>query len=161
QLAAAIAHLRVAVVDIAVGEALHGPAPRIAVECVGAGGEVGAGAETAARAGDDDGADVVVLVGRVEGGDHLLHHATGEGVELVGPVQRDGEDLVLDLVFDGLIGHGGFLPEHFQASFRDGAQAPDPEPRDSGFDASHRSGMTLRVTSSVASATASAGRAGL
>src|SRR5580698_4609018 len=27
-------------------------------------------------------------------------------------------------------------------SFRDGAQAPDPEPRDSGLDASHRPGMT-------------------
>jgi hypothetical protein len=28
------------------------------------------------------------------------------------------------------------------SSFRDGAQAPDPESRDSGFDASHRPGMT-------------------
>jgi hypothetical protein len=27
-------------------------------------------------------------------------------------------------------------------SFRDGASAPDPESRDSGFDASHRPGMT-------------------
>jgi len=27
-------------------------------------------------------------------------------------------------------------------SFRDGALAPDPESRDSGFDASHRPGMT-------------------
>jgi len=26
-------------------------------------------------------------------------------------------------------------------SFRDGASAPDPESRDSGFDASHRPGM--------------------
>jgi hypothetical protein len=28
-------------------------------------------------------------------------------------------------------------------SFRDGALAPDPESRDSGFDASHRPGMTF------------------
>ena len=105
-LAAAVAHLRIAVIDLAVGQPLHRPAPRVAVEGVGAGGEVGAGAEAAARAGDDDGADVVVLVGRVEGVDHLLLHGAGEGVELVGPVQRDGEDLLLDLVFDGLVGHG-------------------------------------------------------
>src|SRR6266436_2468424 len=30
-------------------------------------------------------------------------------------------------------------------SFRDGALAPDPESRDSGFDASHRPGMTGRL----------------
>ena len=32
-----------------------------------------------------------------------------------------------------------------RSSFRDGAQAPDPESRDSGFDASHRPGMTVIV----------------
>ena len=31
----------------------------------------------------------------VEGGDHVLHHLGGEGVELVGAVQRDGGDAVL------------------------------------------------------------------
>src|ERR1700709_1392304 len=31
------------------------------------------------------------------------------------------------------------------ASFRDGALAPDPESRDSGFDASHRPGMTDEI----------------
>src|SRR5205085_1599666 len=30
-------------------------------------------------------------------------------------------------------------------ALRDGAQAPDPEPRDSGFDASHRPGMTAKA----------------
>ena len=100
----------VAVVDRAVGQPLHRPAPRVAVERVGAGGEVGAGAEAAAGAGDDDGAHIVVLVGRVEGVDQLLLHRAVEGVELVGPVQRDGEDLIVDLVLDGLIRHGGFLP---------------------------------------------------
>src|SRR5437660_9644497 len=33
-------------------------------------------------------------------------------------------------------------------SFRDGALAPDPESRDSGFDASHRPGMTEWIASS-------------
>ena len=65
-LAAAVAHLGIAVVDLAVGQPLHRPAPRVAIEGVGAGGKIGAGAEPAARAGDDDGADIVVRVGRVE-----------------------------------------------------------------------------------------------
>src|SRR5437667_10591672 len=30
-----------------------------------------------------------------------------------------------------------------EPSFRDGALAPDPESRDSGFDAAHRPGMTI------------------
>ena len=68
-LAAAVAHIGIAVVDLAVGEPLHRPAPRVAVEGVGAGGKIGAGAEAAAGAGDDDGADVVVLVGGIEGVD--------------------------------------------------------------------------------------------
>ncbi len=106
QLAAAVAHLRVAVIGGAAGQLLHRPAPRVAVEGVGAGGEVGAGAEAAACAGDDDGADIVVLVGGIEGVDHLLHHLAGEGVELVRPVQGDGEDLLGYLVFDRLIRHG-------------------------------------------------------
>jgi hypothetical protein len=48
----------------------------------------------------------VVLVGGVEGVDHFLLHRGVEGVELVRPVQRDGEDLLGDLVFDRLIRHG-------------------------------------------------------
>jgi uncharacterized protein (TIGR00369 family) len=35
------------------------------------------------------------------------------------------------------------VPKKEQLSFRDGAAAPDPEPRDSGFDAMHRPGMTV------------------
>jgi hypothetical protein len=31
----------------------------------------------------------------------------------------------------------------FASSFRDGPLGPDPESRDSGFDAAHRSGMTF------------------
>src|SRR5882757_1724947 len=33
--------------------------------------------------------------------------------------------------------------QSIRLSFRDGALAPDPESRDSGFDASHRPGMTF------------------
>ena len=80
--------------------------PRIAVEGVGAGRKVGAGAEPAPRAGDDDGANVVVPVGLIERLDQFLLHKGVEGIELVGPVQRDGEDLLGNLVEDGLIGHG-------------------------------------------------------
>ena len=58
-------------------------------ERVAAGRQVGAGAEPAARTGDDHGADVVVGIGAIEGVDHLAHHRVGERVELVRPVQRD------------------------------------------------------------------------
>ena len=108
-LAAAVAHIGIAVVDAAIGEPLHRPAPGVAVEGVGAGGKIGAGAEPAPGAGDDDGADVVVLVGLVEGVDQFLLHRGVEGVELVGPVQGDGQDLLGDLIFDRLIRHRGFL----------------------------------------------------
>jgi hypothetical protein len=73
------------------------------VEGVGAGGKIGAGAKPAARAGDDDRSDIVVLVGLVERVDQLLLHRAVEGIELVGPVQRDGENLFGDLIFDRLI----------------------------------------------------------
>src|SRR5947199_5625790 len=39
-------------------------------------------------------------------------------------------------------GAGMSFPQ-LNSSFRDGALAPDPESRDSGFDASHRPGMTI------------------
>src|SRR5260221_946846 len=39
-------------------------------------------------------------------------------------------------------GEGGCDEAIHRASCRDGASAPDPEPRDSGFDALHRPGMT-------------------
>ena len=65
-------------------------------------------ADAAAGTGDDDGADIIVLVGRIERLDQLPLHRAVEGVELVGPVQRDGENLIVDLVLDGLIRHGVF-----------------------------------------------------
>jgi hypothetical protein len=84
-------------------------APRVAVEGVGAGGQIGAGAEAAAGAGHDDGADVVVLVGGIERVDQFLLHGAVESIELVGPVQGDGENLLGDLVLDRLVRHGCFL----------------------------------------------------
>src|SRR6476620_11596767 len=79
-----------------------------AVKSVGAGGEVGAGTESASCAGDDDGADIVVLVGRIESVDQFLLHSCVEGIEFVRPVQGDGEDLLGHLVFDRFIRHGVF-----------------------------------------------------
>ena len=105
----AVAYLRIAVVDGAARQPLDRSAPRVAIKGIGARGQIGPRAETAARAGDDDGPDIVVLVGGVEGVDQFLLHGAVEGVELVGPVQGDGEDLFVDLVLDGLIRHGCFL----------------------------------------------------
>ncbi|MCY1233547.1 hypothetical protein D9M72_460940 [compost metagenome] len=82
------------------------------IEGRAAAGQVGAGAEGAARAGDDHRADVVVGIGGVEGGDQVLHHLRGEGVELVRAMQRDGGDTVFDGVAQGFerrrgLRHGG------------------------------------------------------
>ena len=62
--------------------------------------QVGAGAEAAAAPGDDDRPHLVVGVGAVEGIDQLAHHRAGEGVELVGAVERDGGDRAVDVVGD-------------------------------------------------------------
>ena len=42
------------------------------------------------------------------------------------------------------------VPKREMMSFRDGAPAPDPESRDSGFDASHRPGMTRIIIPQLA-----------
>ena len=49
--------------------------------------EVGAGAERGRRAGDDDRADAVVGLERVEGGDDLVDHRRGERVAALGVVE--------------------------------------------------------------------------
>ena len=46
----------------------------------------------------------------------LVLHRAVEGIELVGPVQRDGEDLFVDLVLDGLIRHGALPSCYFFVS---------------------------------------------
>ena len=78
------------------------------VEGAGAGGQVGAGAERAPGAGDDDRAHVVVGVGLAEGRDQLVAHQARERVQLVGPVQGDRGDTIGDVVADVLVGvHAG------------------------------------------------------
>jgi hypothetical protein len=77
------------------------------VEGLAAGGQVGPGAKGPAGPGDDDGAHRVVGVGLVEHRDQLVAHACGEGVELVGPVQRDGGDAVVHAVEQGVQGGQG------------------------------------------------------
>src|SRR6185437_8261373 len=82
-LASAVARVLVAVIDLAIRKSPDRPAPRIAIEGVGAEREVRARAEAAARAGDDDRADVVVAIGCIERLYQLALHGRGEGVELV------------------------------------------------------------------------------
>ena len=82
----------------------------LGIEGVGAAGEIGAGAEAAAGAGEDHGAHVVVAVGAVHRIEQFRQHLAGEGVELVRPVERDGEDAVLGLVLDLLVVHDA-LPQ--------------------------------------------------
>src|SRR5207244_56159 len=67
-------------------------------------------------------------------------------------VHGDGEQARIELLENHFVcAHGWcFRCCWLLLSFRDGAPAPDPESRDPGFDASHRPGMTLRVTSSPA-----------
>ena len=77
----------------------------LGVEGIGTARQVGTGAEAAARAREHHGAHVVVAVGTVHGIEQLRQHLAGEGVQLVRPVQRDGEDAVLGFVLDLLVGH--------------------------------------------------------
>src|SRR5690606_21142145 len=102
----------------------------VGVEGVAAAAQVGAGAERASRAGDDDRADVVVLVGRIERLDQLTAHARRERVHALGSVQRDGRYAGIDRVADllpAVVAHplsseepppgtgGGVAPTVFQA----------------------------------------------
>ena len=76
-----------------------------AIECRATGGEVRPGTERPPRPGDDHRLHGVVLVGPVEGVDQLGEHLGRERIELVGSIERDREDRILDLVADGFIGH--------------------------------------------------------
>ena len=69
--------------------------------------QVHAGAERAARAGDDDRADGVVGARAPERVLELVRHGDGEGVETLGTVERERQDAVGDRVIDGRVGHGG------------------------------------------------------
>src|SRR5258705_881522 len=77
-----------------------GAAARGGAEGRAARAKIGARAERAARAGDDDGAHVVVGVGAVPRLAQLAQHRRGDGVEPVRTVQGDRADSVLDVVAD-------------------------------------------------------------
>ena len=88
-------------------------APRAAAAVgAGRGGEalhVGAGAEALAGAGEDDADDVRVGLGPADGVAHLVGHRLGPGVELLGAVQRDDGDGVVDLEEDVLVRHARIM----------------------------------------------------
>src|SRR5882672_4986851 len=77
-------------------------APGDAVEGLAAPGEVRARAERAARPGDDQRAHAIVGVGQIEHGEQLVEHHRIQRVELVGPVQGDGGDVVRYLIAERL-----------------------------------------------------------
>ncbi len=63
-------------------------------------GEIGSRTEAPSASGDDHDAHVVVGIGPVERGDHLVHHPGRERVQLVRTIEGDRRDLILDLVRD-------------------------------------------------------------
>ena len=69
----------------------------------GHGAQVGAGAEVARGAGEDDRADVVVGAGLDHAVVHPGEHRAGERVEALGPVHRD--DHRVAVAFDECVGH--------------------------------------------------------
>ena len=62
--------------------------------------DVGAGAERAAGAGDDEDPDVVVVLRLVVGGAQFGDHVGAQRVERVGPVQGDRGLVPVDVVVD-------------------------------------------------------------
>jgi hypothetical protein len=113
---------------VALGAVLGASGHRLAaallvVEGLGAGREVGSGAERPAGAGDDHAANGVVGIGDVEGGDHVLHHLGIERVQLLRPVQGDGRNARLHRIQQGLEGgrsHGFLLVFAISRSLTDG-----------------------------------------
>jgi|GEM_PF-4319471 len=61
---------------------------------------VGAGTKRPARSGHDDGAHIVVRVGEVKGATDLMHHPRRESIELVGPVESQCRNAILNLIGD-------------------------------------------------------------
>ena len=72
--------------------------------------QVRARAERAAGAGDDHGPHPVVTVCRVEGGDQLLDARRRDRVQLLGTVQGDRADALVDVVPQGLEGQAAQDP---------------------------------------------------
>jgi len=70
-------------------------------------------------------------------------HVRIERVAPVRPVHGDGEQALVELLQDDFVVHE-VVPLLLVVSVIPGwSEGPDPESRDSGFDASHRPGMTV------------------
>ena len=80
-------------------------ARRVGVVAPGAGGQVGPSREEVSRAGDDDGADVLVGVGVGEGVEQRIEHRVGDGVPGLRTVDRDDSDTPLPREDDVAFGH--------------------------------------------------------
>src|SRR5687768_17514254 len=80
----------------------------VVVKGLGARGEIGASTERSAASCEDHGPDIVVRINGIDGGEEVPDHHRRARVELVGPVQRDGGDVVDDVVLDlGEVHAGG------------------------------------------------------
>ena len=74
--------------------------------------DVGARAETAARAGHDHRPDVVVVPDLVEDGEGVLMEPPAEGIQLLRSVESDEADVVLLVEEQVLVGHGESSGRH-------------------------------------------------
>ena len=77
-----------------------GPSRPAVSERLAATRQVGTGTERLAPTGEDDGAYLVVAVDEVEHRDELADHRRRAGIHLLRPVQRNGGDVVGDVVLD-------------------------------------------------------------
>ena len=77
----------------------------MSVRCQLAGvGHIGAGAEGPACAGDQNGADLIVVGGPADGVENLAPHVRGPRVQSLGPVQLQVGDARVDPVADTVVG---------------------------------------------------------
>src|SRR6202043_3540075 len=83
--ASAVSHTLIAPIDLVDRSriALRPIGARRRIEGSGAGGEVGACAKGATSPCDDNGTNLIVLIGLSKRIDHLRHHRPGKGIELV------------------------------------------------------------------------------
>src|SRR5580704_7086792 len=105
--------------------------------------DVAADAERAACSFKQHGADLVILRRPPRRLYQPPRHIRIERIASVRAVHGDGEQAVIEVLQDDFVVHGVVLS--FCAVIPGWSEGPDPESRDSGFDASHRPGMTTWV----------------